>query len=202
MTSKNEIEIEVYDLLVDRDFDELDAHERELVLGVMTADEYTLRREILALSPTVFSEEEEIEPAALILPSKRVSFLQRSIPLYQLFITAAALILTFLLLVPFLNSKPSENTQTEYITQVDTVFIEKREYDTIVKVEEKPVYLETIKYISVANGELKEAPRLLEVNTNQVPSDLNVNTLKNKGVNMTSDPTSVLIRDYQLVNEN
>jgi len=202
MTRKNEIEIEVYDLLVDRDFDELDAHERKLVLGCMSAEDYTFRRKILALSLTAFSDEEEIEPAALILPSKSVPFLQRSIPLYQLFITAAALILTFLLLVPFLSSKPVDNLQTEYISKVDTVFIEKREYDTIVKVEEKPVYIETIMYINTADGELKEAPRLLEVNPNQTASDLNVNTLKNKGVNMKSDPTSVLIRDYQLVSEN
>jgi len=62
--------------------------------------------------------------------------------------------------------------------------------------------IETIKSVNESSGELKEAPRLLEVNNGQISTNLNASSLENSGQNMKSDPTSILIRDYQLIREN
>lgn len=202
MESKKSIEIEVYDLLVARDFNELTDHERSLVLELMSKEEFDFRKQLLEISPTLFTEENEIEPAMLILPTERVPFMKRSIPIYQFIVSIAALILAFFLFVPFWNHPVKPNDNTEYITHVDTVFIETQNVDTIVKVEERPVYIETIKYVTESAGELKEAPRLLEVNSSQSSANLDAISLENRGQNMKADPTSILIREYQLMREN
>lgn len=201
MKSENSIENEVYDLLVDRDFELLTGMEQKKVLELMTAEEYALRREVLLIGSSIFEDDEEIAPAPLVLPITNLPFMKRRVPVYQLFFTAAALILLFLLVVPFLKDDPLQDRQTEYITKVDTVFVEKLEYDTILKVVQVPLYYETVKYVNVADNNLHEEPRLLEVNR-QVSTNLEASSLVNKGVNMKEDPTSILIRDYQLISEN
>lgn len=202
MKSVNSNEIEVYDLLEDRAFDQLSTREQHLVLELMSAEEYAYRREILLHSSTAFTDMEEEEPAPLILPIQPKSFLQRPIPIYQLFMSIAAILIAFLLMVPFLQANEEQALKTEYITKVDTLYVEQVEYDTVVQVEEKMVYVETVKYVNKAQQEVKEEPRLLEVNAPQIRTNLDASSLENRGINMKSDPTSILIQSYQLQDEN
>ena len=127
---------------------------------------------------------------------------QRSIPLYHLgWFAAASLLFFFLWLTP---NETSEFTSNEYMVQAqvdtvyknDTVWLEKRIYDTIVEVEERIQYVKEVAYQAVVDCE-KEPPRLLEASKSPViVSELESAKLESSGESLKSDPTATLINDY------
>ncbi len=201
MKSENSNEIAVYDLLETHDFDQLSINEQNLVLEFMSAEEYAVSRDMMRLSSAAYSDMEELEPMGLILPIQSKPFLLRTIPVYQLFLSIAAVLIAFLLIIPFVVSNQEETLKTVTVTKVDTLYIAQVKYDTVVK--EKPIYIETVNYVDRGEDVLKEAPRLLEVNTPLTPlGTVEINSLENGGLSMKEDPTSILIQAYQLLNEN
>lgn len=84
----------LFELIESKSFEELTQEERTFVLSHLTEQEFTLQRQVIAASTALEYEVEE--PYALPIPQAKKPFLRRSIPLYQVVIGAACLVLLFL----------------------------------------------------------------------------------------------------------
>ena len=84
----------LFDLIESKSFEELNKEEKSFVLNHMTEAEYRLQRHVIAGASAL--EYEDHEPLALELPKAKKFFLNRSVPLYQVLIGAACLVLLFL----------------------------------------------------------------------------------------------------------
>ena len=97
---------------------------------------------------------------------------------------------------------------TEYVSQVDTVFETKVMVDTLVKYVDKPVIVETIKYIEVPAKEAvisnvtyptsTEEARVLEPSMNVRLPDFKETKSSSSGNSFKNDPTSILVSDFVL----
>lgn len=85
----------LFELIESKSFEKLTAEERAFVLTHLTEQEYSLQRQVIAASTALEYDAEE--PYALQIPTKKKSFLNKTIPLYQAFIGAACLVLLFIL---------------------------------------------------------------------------------------------------------
>lgn len=83
----------LFDLIESKSFVELNDHERTFVLNEMTEEEYSFQRRIHAAAMEL--EFEDAEPHPLVLPAKQKPLLTRTIPLYQVLIGAAVLLVGF-----------------------------------------------------------------------------------------------------------
>src|ERR1700754_570347 len=84
----------LFDLIASKSFEELSKEEKSFVLEHLTETEYTLQRKVIAATEALEYAVEE--PLALQLPGKKKHLLNRSIPLYQVLIGAACLVLLFM----------------------------------------------------------------------------------------------------------
>jgi hypothetical protein len=198
----NQNENILFDLLDNRSFDELTADEQVFVLQFMSKDEYYLRREVIAQSKNAFKSDVVVLPKVLnFLPDKKAVSHKREIAMYRLLLSAAAIVILFLLVVPYL--KGSEIVQSENkIVQHDTVTIEKEIHDTVYLekrvtqfVKEK-VYVQAPTYENCSPEEL----RLLETQPVRPVSLENVLTEKN-GKAISQDETKFLVTDLNVVSD-
>lgn len=100
----------LFDLIESKSFVELNDQERTFVLNEMTEEEYSFQRRIHASAQEL--EFEDAEPHPLILPVSKKQILNRTVPLYQVLIGAACLLIGFFIF-------PSRNSAT-----IDVRFLE------------------------------------------------------------------------------
>ncbi|TSJ46333.1 hypothetical protein [Fluviicola chungangensis] len=84
----------LFDLIASKPFEDLNKEERSFVLNHLTEAEYSLQRKVIATAEML--EYDSGEPLALRLPKTKTHLLNRSIPLYQVLIGAACLVLLFM----------------------------------------------------------------------------------------------------------
>ncbi len=83
----------LFDLIESKPFEELNSEERDFVLKQITEEEYSLHRSIHSSAEEL--EFEEAIPAPLVLPAAKKPILARTVPLYQVLIGAACLLVGF-----------------------------------------------------------------------------------------------------------
>lgn len=83
----------LFDLIESKPFGELNNEERDFVLKQITEEEYSLQRKIHASARELAFE--EAIPAPLVIPAAKKQILTRTIPLYQVLIGAACLLVGF-----------------------------------------------------------------------------------------------------------
>lgn len=83
----------LFDLIESKPFGELNNEERGFVLKQITEEEYNLQRRIHASALEL--EFEEAIPAPFVLPATKKPILTRTVPLYQVLIGAACLLVGF-----------------------------------------------------------------------------------------------------------
>ncbi len=122
--NREEVELEVFDLLEARDFQELSAEEQSRVLTIMTQSEYQLQRKIIVEAGNA----DELIAGPLVLPGKK-----NVVPIWFVSIgsAAAAAILMFFVMQP---AKVNDVQETTVKTKVirDTLIVENTVTDTII----------------------------------------------------------------------
>lgn len=132
-------------LLEQKNFNELSAPEKRIVKGLITAEEYEIRRQLII---EVKKESENIVPLPLVLTKKKVGVV---IPVYQTLLTIAATVLVmFFLKIPYTNMQHLEGSENiKYVSVTDTIKEIEYVYDTIYKEVEKTKTIERKVYVSV-----------------------------------------------------
>lgn len=186
----------LFDLIEQKDFVDLTLTEKEFVLQHISEKEYSSQRMVVKMAPAAFDEETVVIPFPLKTnPKKSESLLMQSIPLYQVLLVAAAIILLFLL-VP-LNATPTESAEPNYIVKHDTIQVEKLVHDTVFTVEEKYIPVEKIVYVNAATvvNYPKPEPRLLESVAGFNLPELEKENIINRGNSLSQESTAILIKD-------
>jgi hypothetical protein len=182
----------LFDLIASKSFEELSKDEQSFVLGHLTEAEYSLQRTVIAASAELEYDTEE--PLALELPAPKKPFLKRSIPLYQVLIGAACLVLLFM----------AANTKTyslnwnfsRYpleISIANGASSGKVIHDTVVK--EIPVLQSGSKIIRdtvtiVQNSIQQTEKRMLEAGNSVPYPELSEKLLESKSVSLKDDQTA------------
>ena len=191
----NKNEEQLFELLDQKEFEDLSKDEEMFVLSVSSEEEYRFQRSLISLS----KEEElnEIRPFPLQI-GKSENRSGKVVPLKFAFLAvAASVVLTFSVLKIFDNQiEQNDIVRTEYLTKYDTVYQETTITDTVFIPIEKKVFVK--EEIVVNDGEcfeIKEEPRLLETGPAQ---PINLDLSENKhGKSISKDNTTVLNFDFE-----
>jgi len=84
----------LFDLIESKSFEELSKEEKSFVLTHLTEAEYTLQRKVIAATSALEYDTEE--PLPLRVRKAKKNLLNRSIPLYQVLIGAACMVILFM----------------------------------------------------------------------------------------------------------
>lgn len=191
----------LFDLIESKSFKELTSEEKSFVLDHMTEAEYTLQRNVIAGAAVL--EYEDYEPQALELPKPKKHFLNRSVPLYQVLIGAACLILLFLVGNQKSYSLNWRFSEFPLEISLNGASSGKVIHDTIVK--EIPVFrtASTIIRDTVTLVErILQQPerRMLEVSNSMVYPELNEQLLETKSTPYKEDQTAQFLPPITVVN--
>ncbi|WP_343634976.1 hypothetical protein [Fluviicola sp.] len=191
----------LFDLIESKSFEELTQEERAFVLEHLTEAAYTLQRNVIAATAELEYSDEE--PRALALPKTKKHFLNRSVPLYQVLIGAACLVLLFLAgnqKSYSLNWRFPENPLE--ISLTNGASSGKIIHDTIVR--EIPVFRTASTIIrdtvTIVQQVLRQPEkRLLEVSNSLVYPELSERLLENKGSSYSEDQTTRFLPSITVV---
>jgi hypothetical protein len=190
----NSNEEHLLDLIETKDFSELTILEKELVCKLISENEFMARREVIKMAPFAFHDELPFVPSPpKMMAAKKHSLLTKSVPLYQVLLIAAMIVLLFLV-VPF-NQQETIQEPPKYIVQHDTIEVERLVHDTVISVQEKIVPLEKIVFINsetVVNYPKPER-RLFELNPAFNAPVLNVPMILNKGNSLNDESTTAIL---------
>ncbi|MES2555841.1 MAG: hypothetical protein V4604_06810 [Bacteroidota bacterium] len=183
----NNTEERLFDLLDQKDFDQLTPEEQHFVETHFSQAEYRLQRQMILESGTLYEAVTEAPP--LVIPSKS-SFMGTTIPLYQALIGIAATIALFLSIWPNQTEKTETSGNKPALSKTDTIIQTKIIRDTI------------IRYKNYRNGNhspqtnrsndeqfLAAQIRLLEANSVQLPDIIN-ELNRPAGNSLRNDPAS------------
>lgn len=191
----------LFDLIASKSFEDLNKEEKSFVLNHLTEAEYTLQRKVIAAAEML--EYDSGEPLALQLPKTKTHWLNRSIPLYQVLIGAACLVLLFMAgnqknysLNWHFSEHPLEISLANGLSSGKII------HDTIIK--EIPVFRtvsdvihDTVTIIQTA---LQPEKRMLEVGNTLVYPELNEKLLETRSVPYKEDQTARFLPDISLMN--
>ncbi|WP_294670612.1 hypothetical protein [uncultured Fluviicola sp.] len=191
----------LFDLIESKSFEELTNEEKSFVLNHLTQAEYNLQRTVIAAVPAL--EYPDHEPLALEIPKAKKHFLNRSVPLYQVLIGAACLIVLFM--VGNQKSFSLNWRFSEYPLEISVTGASSGKiiHDTIVK--EIPVFrtASTIIHDTVTVVEqILQQPekRMLEVKNTLVYPELNEKLLETKSTPFKDDQTAQFLPSMNIVN--
>lgn len=191
----------LFDLIESKSFEELTNEEKSFVLNHLTESEYNLQRTVIAGASVL--EYEDHEPLSLELPKAKKHFLNRSVPLYQVLIGAACLVVLFL--VGNQKSFSLNWRFSEYPLEISVTGASSGKiiHDTIVK--EIPVFRTASTIIrdtvTVVERILQQPEkRMLEVSNTIVYPELSEKLLETKSTPFKDDQTAQFLPSMNIVN--
>lgn len=191
----------LFDLIESKSFEELTNEEKSFVLNQLTESEYNLQRTVIAGASVL--EYEDHEPLSLELPKAKKHFLNRSVPLYQVLIGAACLVLLFM--VGNQKSYSLNWRFSEYPLEISVTGASSGKiiHDTIVK--EIPVFRTASTIIrdtvTIVERILQQPEqRLLEVKNTIVYPELSEKLLETKSTPFKDDQTAQFLPPMNIVN--
>nr|WP_294859168.1 hypothetical protein [uncultured Fluviicola sp.] len=191
----------LFDLIESKSFEELTKEEKSFVLQHLTETEYRLQRKVIFATAALEYDSEE--PLALRIPKTKRHFLNRSIPLYQVLIGAACVVLLFLVgntksysLNWHFSEHPLEISLTNGASSGKII------HDTIVK--EIPVFRLASSIIHdtvtiVQNVLQQPEKRMLETSNYMVYPELSEKLLESKSSSLKDDQTSQFLPSVLVV---
>ena len=180
----------LFELLESKQFEELTDDERTFVLENCGASEYKIQRQLIVEAGKL--DDEDHEPLPLLLPVTSATNNKGGImiPLYQVLIGVAALLIFFFSIWPKNNPELINHAKNEQ-QRIDTIYQTQLVYDTIVQLIPQIQVVEKIIRDSVMifmpSTIITEIPRLLDVKPSTALPDLTQANLKNKGKNLKED---------------
>lgn len=191
----------LFDLIESKSFEELTNEEKSFVLNHMTEADYRLQRNVIAAVPAL--EYPDQEPLALEFPKAKKHFLNRSVPLYQVLIGAACLVLLFV--VGNQKSFSLNWRFSEYPLEISLngASSGKIIHDTVVK--EIPVFRTASTIIrdtvTIVERILQQPEkRMLEVTNTMVYPELSEKLLETKSTPYREDQTAQFLPSITVVN--
>ncbi len=191
----------LFDLIESKSFEELTSEEKSFVLNHLTESEYNLQRNVIAGASAL--EYEDHEPLSLELPKAKKHFLNRSVPLYQVLIGAACLVVLFL--VGNQKSFSLNWRFSEYPLEISVTGASSGKiiHDTIVK--EIPVFRTASTIIrdtvTVVERILQQPEQHLpEVSNPMVYPELSEKLLETKSAPFKDDQTAQFLPSMNIVN--
>lgn len=191
----------LFDLISEKSFEKLSKEEMEFVLEQMSQEEYELQRSIITATDEL--EYPSAVPLALDEPTEAVPLLKRSVPLYQVLIGAACLIVGFFLFsgksrldLKFDSSLTEfqlENPNTLVNVIHDTVFKEASSARAAISYSKPKV--DTV-YI-VQTVDYNQGTRMLDLGIANVSVNLNNKPRQVSGVSSKNDKTTNLLPTAQ-----
>ena len=91
------------DLLHTKNYTELTKAEQNLVLSLITQNEYEIERQVILAAPSIFEEENRTIPLPFIVPPTSKGVLLDEMPVYQSLLAVAVTIIFMLLILPIHN---------------------------------------------------------------------------------------------------
>ncbi len=185
------IENRLFDLLEKFSYEALSEDDKLFVLSQMTEQGFRNQQKVLlAADELVYPAP---APLPLVIPSKKSGFWMSPVPLYQIFLGAAAAIIAVILLWPKENDRNNLTAikpETIYKTEIvhDTVF-ERIEKEIPVAMASIP---ETV-YIYQQSTNLPPPERMLEVNQTNSAIKINPSDLTSNTKSMKNDETAKLL---------
>lgn len=191
----------LFDLIESKSFEELNKEEESFVLNHMTEAEYRLQRHVIAGASAL--EYGDHEPLALELPKVKKHFLNRSVPLYQVLIGAACLVVLFMVGNQKSYSLNWHSSEYPLEISVNGASSGKVIHDTIVK--EIPVFRTASTIIrdtvTVVERILQQPEqRMLEVSNPMVYPELSEKLLETKSTPFKEDQTAQFLPSSPVVN--
>ncbi len=196
----NSEEAKLQALLHSKSYADLSESEKTFVLKHISSADYELERMVIENTDNLFADEGHPKARPLILPARySAGHTIVQLRFYRVALGIAGILILLLLAFPALKNNYSKaQIETKYITQIDTVEKEVLKWDTVYQIVETPIYIEKKIYVDVPlhSNETKEAPRLLNTNSDMIIPEISNNTLSNKGTSLKDDDISSLITEF------
>lgn len=191
----------LFDLIASKSYEELSKEERAFVSDHLTEAEYTLQRTVISAASAL--EYDSVEPHVLQLSKKKPAFLNRTIPLYQVLIGAACLLILFAVgnkksvsLNWRFSDHPLEISLANGASSVQII------HDTLVKevplIPASKIIRDTV--IIVQNVLQQQENRMLEAGNTLVYPELTEKLLESKSTPFKEDQTARFLPDISVVN--
>lgn len=184
----NDNEERLFDLLDQKDFDQLTTEEKAFVEAHFSQAEYRLQRQMIRESETLY--ETISETPSLVIPVGNSSFIGKTIPLYQALIGIAATVALFLSIWPDQTENTELPNNKPALSKTDTIIQTQIIRDTIIRYKNHRNGNQTAQ-ANKPNDEqfLATQIRLLEANTVQLPDIVN-ELNRSSGNSLRNDPAS------------
>ncbi|ASS49657.1 MAG: hypothetical protein A3D31_01875 [Candidatus Fluviicola riflensis] len=184
----NNNEERLFDLLDQKDFDQLTTEEKVFVETHFSQAEYRLQRQMIQESSTLYETVAEASP--LVIPAGKSSFMGTTIPLYQALIGIAATIALFLSIWPDQNPPSGSQANKPALSKTDTIIQTRIIRDTVIRYKNHRNGNRSTQ-TNRSNDEqfLAAQMRLLEANTVELPDIIN-ELNRPAGNSLRNDPAS------------
>jgi hypothetical protein len=184
----NNNEERLFDLVDQKDFDQLTPEEQAFVKTHFSEAEYRLQRQLISESHTLYETVAEVPP--LVIPVTNSSVFGKQVPLYQALIGIAATIALFLSIWPTQTEKTETQNDKPVLSKTDTIIQTKIIRDTIIRYKNYRNGKQSAQASSADDEQFLAAQmRILEANTLQLPEIVNeLNRLG--GHSLKDDPAS------------
>jgi hypothetical protein len=184
----NNNEERLFDLVDQKDFDQLTPEEQAFVETHLSEAEYRMQRQLISESQTLYETVAEVPP--LVIPVTNASVFGKQVPLYQALIGIAATIALFLSIWPTQTEKTETQNDKPVLSKTDTIIQTKIIRDTIIRYKNYRNGKQSAQASSADDEQFLAAQmRILEANTLQLPEIVNeLNRLG--GHSLKDDPAS------------
>lgn len=184
----NDNEERLFDLVDQKDFDQLTPEEQAFVATHFSEAEYRLQRQLISESNTLYEAVAEVPP--LVIQMAHSSVFGKQIPLYQALIGIAATIALFLSIWPDQTEKTEAQNDKPALSKTDTIIQTKIIRDTVIRYKNHR-NSNQLAQTNRSDDEqfLATQMRILEANTLQLPEIVN-ELNRTGGHSLKDDPAS------------
>lgn len=187
----NNNEERLFDLVDQKDFEQLTAEEKAFVETHFSQEEYRLQRQMIGESASLYEETPEAPPLVIPIPAAKPSFIGTTIPLYQALIGIAATVALFLSIWPNEPETTNSSGNKPALSKTDTIIQTQIIHDTVIRYKNYRSGNQAPSAAAKTDDEqfLAAQMRLLEANTVELP-DLVLEMNRPTGNSLRNDPAS------------
>lgn len=187
----NNNEERLFDLVDQKDFEQLTAEEKAFVETHFSQEEYRLQRQMIGESASLYEETPEAPPLVIPIPAAKPSFIGTTIPLYQALIGIAATVALFLSIWPNEPETTNNSGNKPALSKTDTIIQTQIIHDTVIRYKNYRSGNQAPSAAAKTDDEqfLAAQMRLLEANTVELP-DLVLEMNRPTGNSLRNDPAS------------
>lgn len=184
----NDNEERLFDLVDQKEFDQLTTEEKAFVEAHFSQAEYRLQRQMIRESENLFETDSEALP--LVIPASGSSFTGKTIPLYQAFIGIAATVALFLSIWPNQTETAQLPNNKPTLSKTDTIIQTEVIRDTIIRYKNYRNSNQSVRTEQPDKQVLATQMRLLEANNSVPLPDIASEMNRPAGSSLKDDPAA------------